>query len=375
MTATPPEDGHTPALGTPPPWIPHTATPPAPVTVIVDPHDEAHYMRLAFTAHQPGRGHITVHPTPAPAVPGGAYLAHDVIRALGKHLPILTEDHHAPPWITYAERSWRIAAAWILALGVTRITVCRAHRLTRRQWEHLLTLNAGTGIRLTLLCNGPLPPHATATLAAADHRLLDDPAAAAAHWRPARKDLPGHRWWQHHAPFPPTAGEVWFPMPPQPTRPVTYRPPAPPPHVDGPITPKPPPHAHQDHCHPHTATVAARIHTRIAHPVHAACVAVRVLTGYTTDQIGHLLYRPGQGLPPLPAWTDPLLEAARRLAEISGHPDTPNPLASPRWQHPEIEQALTVCRLLPSPPARTTSGPARSAPKNDIASTLRGRTA
>ncbi len=110
-------------------------------------------MRLAFAAHQPRYGRITVHPTPLAGT--GAYLAHDLIRALGKHLPVPDDNHDLPTWAGNSDRSWRITAAWILTLGITHLTICRAHRISAGQWEQLLALSTRTGLRLTLLCNGP----------------------------------------------------------------------------------------------------------------------------------------------------------------------------------------------------------------------------
>lgn len=356
---------------TPSPTEPHTAGPPAPrseekwcptwqshhdtqlppVTVVVTARDEPQYMRLAFAAHQPLYGRITIHPTPLAGT--GAYLAHDLIRALGKHLPVPDDDHGMPGWTNNADRSWRITAAWILTLGITHLTLCRAHRISAPQWEHLLALSARTGARLTLLCNGPLLPQTAALLDTIPHRVLDDLRAATMHWR-LPTDLPaprGYQWRQHNAAFPPRDDELWFRLPPQPRLPITVGfTPAPKP--TGPTPPLPIPGPRQDPSHPHTAQIAARIHTRIAHPVHAACVALRALTGYSAQQIKTLHERSGNGLPPLPAWTHQLLDAARRLAELRGHPDAPNVLSTPRWEHPEIEQALSGCRLLPTPPAR-----------------------
>jgi hypothetical protein len=310
----------------------------------------------------------------------GTYLAHDLIRAFGKHLPVPDGDHDQPAWTNHSERSWRIAAAWTLTLGITHLTVCRAHRISTSQWERLLALSARTGVHLTMLCNGPIPPEAARLLATITHQHLDNVPAAAAHWQlpPGLQQLTGYRWWQQSADFPPPEGELWFRMPPPPRLPATGRSATPPPAPAGPVPLLPQPGAHQDHPHPHITKIAGRIHSRIGHPVHAACVAIRALTGYSNEQIKDLY--PGESLPPLPAWADLLMDAARRLAELRGHPDTPNPLFTPHWEHPEIDQALHACHLLPSPPARRQHRPGSPTPRSSTSvrattSVLRARSA
>ncbi|MEU0058641.1 hypothetical protein [Streptomyces sp. NPDC006334] len=75
-------------------WAPDRTDPNLPpITLITDPHDQAAYTTTALTSHQPARGRIAVHPTPLATAP--AYLAHDLIRALGKHPPRLRRQHYA----------------------------------------------------------------------------------------------------------------------------------------------------------------------------------------------------------------------------------------------------------------------------------------
>ncbi|MGW0582685.1 hypothetical protein ACWD25_43750 [Streptomyces sp. NPDC002920] len=227
-----------------PTWPPRQYTALPPVTVVVTMQDEQEYMRLAFAAHQPRYGRITVHPTPLAGT--GAYLAHDLIRGLGKHLPVPDDNHDLPGWAGNSDRSWRITAAWILTLGITHLTICRAHRISAGQWEQLLALSTRTGLRLTLLCNGPLPLQTLRLLDTIEHRLLDDRRAAAAHWRPPAhlREPAGYPWWRHGAPFPPRDDELQFRMPPQPLNPVTvaFTPSSAP---TGPIPPLPVPGPHQ----------------------------------------------------------------------------------------------------------------------------------
>ncbi|MER8261837.1 hypothetical protein [Streptomyces albidoflavus] len=354
-----------------PTWPPgHHHTPPR-VTLVCAPRDEQNFMRLAFGAHQPPTGRITVHPTPL--VKTGPYLAHDIIRALGKHLPLPAKDRDLPTWASHTDRSWRIAAAWITTLSISHLTICRAHRLSPSHWEHLLALAALTNIRLTLLCNGPVPPKNLSLLDTTEHKVIDTPRQAAAHWRPSTpRQRPDHYpWWQHRAPFPPQADELQFRMPPQPSQPLTltFRPSLLPP---GPTPPLHTPGPHHDPLHPHHTVIADRIHTRIAHPVHAACTALTVLTGYNSHQIKALHTHSGSGLPPLPTWARILIDAACRLADLRGHPDAPNPLSVPSWEHAEIDQALHACRLLPTPPHRAYRPPFHPASRTKTIRQLRG---
>ncbi|ULR47834.1 hypothetical protein [Streptomyces deccanensis] len=67
-----------------PSWSPdHTDSSLPPITVINDPHDLPDYTITALASHHPATGRVAVHPTPLATAP--AYLAHDLIRALGKH--------------------------------------------------------------------------------------------------------------------------------------------------------------------------------------------------------------------------------------------------------------------------------------------------
>ncbi|MEU0860814.1 ATP-binding protein [Streptomyces griseofuscus] len=88
-----------------------------PVTVVVAPDDDPQFMRMAFAAHQPRFRHITVHPTP---LAGEAiHLAHDLIRSLGKHLP-LPDQYSGRSRFANTTDSWHIAAAWSLIITSNR---------------------------------------------------------------------------------------------------------------------------------------------------------------------------------------------------------------------------------------------------------------
>ena len=346
-----------------PVWPGFGATTPASVTLVLAPRDDPHHLQAAFAAHRPQHGHITVHPTTGAR--NATYLAHDVIRALGKHLPVPDTLLDQPTWMGHTDRSWRIAAAWTLTLGITHLTVCRAHTASIRQWEFLLAFSARTNIHLILLADKPIPTDADRLLATTDHQRVDTlPTLATPVQHPSDGSAAyQYRWYQPTAvAFPPSDDELWFRMPPQPRMRPTGKATVPPPKPAGPTPPLPPPGTHQDHSHPHIAQIAARIHSRIAHPTHAACAALRALTGYNNEQIKNLHTWPSNGLPPLPAWTRPLMDAARRLTALRGHPDAPNPLSTPHWEHPEIEHALRACRLLPTPPAPGSPAPDQIAP-------------
>ena len=128
-----------------------TATPmltcpdPPPVTVVMDPYDSYLHTLAALDGHRPQQGQVTVHPTPA--TKSVACLAYDVLAALGKPAPLTCyrqQDTAAP---------WALAAAWILATGVTHLTVLRAHLLSAARLQALLDLRDRTGVRLVLICH------------------------------------------------------------------------------------------------------------------------------------------------------------------------------------------------------------------------------
>ncbi|MDG4534045.1 hypothetical protein [Streptomyces sp. AV19] len=119
----------------------HLAAPP-PVTVVIDPGDDAIHTHTALAAHHPPSGRITLHPGPGTTSETG--LAHDLLASLGKP-PLLPGRFPAG-----RQPAWEAATAWITTLPVTRLTVLRAHRLTTRRTMRLLQLRALTGIHLTL---------------------------------------------------------------------------------------------------------------------------------------------------------------------------------------------------------------------------------
>jgi hypothetical protein len=137
----------------PPAPAPRAATPPAapaarPVRLLLDGDDDHAVHRAAYQWADPARGRITVDPTPHTTSP--AYLALDVLRAMGR-------DGFSRP---EAERmstdpAWRAVTCWTLACGLDEVIVLRAHRLTTERLRRLAAWRSDTGIRLALLAHTP----------------------------------------------------------------------------------------------------------------------------------------------------------------------------------------------------------------------------
>jgi len=137
----------------PPASAPQAATPPTapaawPVRLLLDSDDDHAVHRAAYQWADPARGRITADPTPHTTSP--AYLALDVLRAMGR-------DGFSREG---AERmstdpAWRAVTCWTLATSVHEAIVLRAHRLTVERLRRLAAWRADTGIRLTLLAHAP----------------------------------------------------------------------------------------------------------------------------------------------------------------------------------------------------------------------------
>ncbi|MFD0391861.1 hypothetical protein ACFQ3Z_00490 [Streptomyces nogalater] len=172
--------------------------------MITDLHDQPSYTTTALASHQPEAGRIAVHPTPLATAP--AYLAHDLIRALGKHLPPPGID--PPWWTTNAESSWRVTAAWTQALHINHYVICRAHRITGRHLEHLMALRERTRARLTLVVSGPPPAVLTSILNAVPHHSITTLEAARQHLNTGSESLTNtsatYPWWHRAPSLPPT---------------------------------------------------------------------------------------------------------------------------------------------------------------------------
>ncbi|MEU0650398.1 hypothetical protein [Streptomyces umbrinus] len=274
--------------------------------VVFDPGDDAAHTRAALTMHHPAAGRATIHPTPG--TDSTLTLAHNVLDALGKTTPV--PGYRA----TDPAPAWTLAAAWILALPVSRLTVLRAHLLSARALDDLLALRARTGVRLYLVCHQPRLSAALERavartgydMADADAVLSQDDQAPprtrqatadTAEWisLPALTTLTSHESSPACACTPPTAAERGF------------RPPALPSRI--------------------AAQVAHRL-DRTAHPHLAAHLAAAVVTAASTSQLDtarvldlapdgttlalHDRHNVRQGCTthPVPAWAQPLLRAA-----------------------------------------------------------------
>ncbi|GAA0374915.1 hypothetical protein [Streptomyces blastmyceticus] len=115
-----------------------------PVTLITDETDDVELARAAHRSANPARGRIAVDPTPATLT--SAFLARDILAALGRTAYAPTRA----PVITAAP-AWRAVACWFIVDGIRELTVLRAHLLTPERAEQLSVLRELTGIRLILL--------------------------------------------------------------------------------------------------------------------------------------------------------------------------------------------------------------------------------
>lgn len=249
-----------------------------PVTVVIDPGDDAVHSHTALAAHHPPSGRITLHPGPGTTSETG--LAHDLLAALGKP-PLL-------PGRFFAGRqpAWEAAGAWMTALPVNRLTVLRAHRLTGRRTMRLLQLRALTGIHLTLVCHRPhLPGALYQVLQTVDCTLTVDFQAARRHY------------YGTTAPIPPPADEParranrWLTLPAL-ERLVSYDSPAP---CTAPCMPPPIAFRHRPPPTPLTQQTALEAAQRLAavtaHPRLAAALATALFTGASFQQLATA--RPG----------------------------------------------------------------------------------
>ncbi|WP_405863433.1 hypothetical protein [Streptomyces sp. NBC_00005] len=277
--------------------------------VVFDPGDDVVHTRAALAMHHPATGRVTIHPTPG--TDSTLALAHNLLDALGKTTPVTGYRATDPAPV------WTLAAAWLLALPVTRLTVLRAHLLPARGLNDLLALRVRTGVRLYLVCHQPqLSAVLEQALARTGYDMADadavlshhdqDPphvprsrqaAADTAEWisLPALTTLTSYESSPACACTAPTAAERGF------------RPPALPIRI---------------------ATRVAHRLSRAAHPHLAAHLAAAVVTAASTSQLDtarvldlaldgttltlHDRHNVRQGCTtyPVPVWAQPLLRAA-----------------------------------------------------------------
>lgn len=215
-----------------------------------------------------------------------------------------------------------------------------------------MALRERTRTRLTLVVSGPPPAALTTILSAVRHHVIDPLEAARRHLStgaPPRSHASNYPWW-HRAPVPALT-----------TNPGTRCPHAPGAPPGDPLPPPPPPARHglpvarpQHGAVPHRAdgltdlaapsphheAVAQRIHTRIAHPVHAAAVAIRALN--------RLRHRPA-GPPHQPHTATPPRRPSRRSPQLGR-------ASSRSRQHPSELQSYTRPQNCP-PVSRTPASP------------------
>ncbi|MFE5537436.1 hypothetical protein [Streptomyces sp. NPDC056492] len=324
--------------------------PPA-VTVIVDPGDDLVHTRAALAAHDPLAGRITVHPTPG--TDSTLALAHDVLAALGKPVPVAGYREHD------TAAAWTLAAAWILATGTTHLLLLRVHLMTPQRLEALLLLRRRTGLHLTLVIHtGHLPAGLDRVLSGVRHHLADATALLPAAAAPCTADHPPRRPLAHR----------WIALPALTTL-LAFDEPARLCHCRAPLA------ADCDFFPPvipqtTEAEVAWRLHRATAHPHVAAELATAVFTAASTTQLStvhvHDLgpeastitlhddgLRQGCLTHPVPLWARPLLMAARRCWDIvtgTSGPLFTDPLGSTGLPH--LTAFAESCKLRPPQPPR-----------------------
>ncbi|MEU8844029.1 hypothetical protein AB0D97_33780 [Streptomyces roseus] len=291
--------------------------------MVHDEDDDRAFMQWALAVHAPAAGRVTVHPAPTATAP--AALAHDLLRALAKHLP-WAGSPEGTCWMRDARTAWRAAAAWVQALEIKHIVLTRAHLVTAAHLTRLFALAHLTGIRLTLLCHGPLAPAAAAAVQAQRPARVYT-LAAARHVAPAEpaRPVPGRFAWWEPAPFPPPAAEPCFRLPG---------------HVPLPTE--------------HLVAVARRLHSRIAHPQHAAALAAQLMTNQSLE---HVLALPPSAFTPeaVPGWAVALIEAGRRFKDLDGRVGSPFLFRLSGWDRIAVAEAALACGLKehqPRPPRR-----------------------
>ncbi|MFI6875797.1 hypothetical protein ACIBL6_20420 [Streptomyces sp. NPDC050400] len=127
----------------------------------------------------------------------------------------------------------------------------------------------------------------------------------------------------------------------------------------------------------HTLLLAHRLHARVAHPVHAAALALRILTG-----------RPATGLPrpaapgprpredpgspaQVPPWAADLIEAGLCFGDLDRPLRGEGPLRLTGWDQEAVDEAARICALheplAPGPrQGRTRARPSRTRPGHSI---------
>ncbi|WP_053703344.1 hypothetical protein [Streptomyces sp. WM6368] len=324
---------------------------PPPVTVILDPHDDVVHTRAALASHAPHEGRLTVHPTPG--VDSAVALAHDILAALNKPVPLNSHRPRDPA------PAWSTAAAWILATPITHLTLLRAHLLTPHRFKDLLALRRRTGVRLVLVCHRrTVQAFLERELRQVEHQIAEAsallPEAELAAPRPPPTVRPlANRWLSLPALTTlKTFDETTTPC--RCTAPMAtdqdFYPPAIPPVTE--------------------AEGARRLHRATAHPHQAAKLATAIFTAASTTQLdtAHVRdlgtdgttitlhdhgLRQGCMTHPVPLWARPLLRAAALLWSIETGTNGSlfsDPLESK--EAPSLTAFAESCKLRPPQPPR-----------------------
>ena len=105
----------------------------APVRILIDPTDDVRVTASLLERHDPDRGLVVVHPTPATSSPKA--FAHDLLVALDRPVTRLEAEH-----LTGMAPTWQAVAAWMVTDQVKDLLVLRADRLSASTWNRLLGL-------------------------------------------------------------------------------------------------------------------------------------------------------------------------------------------------------------------------------------------
>lgn len=134
----------------------------------MDPTDDVRVTVSLLGRHDPARGRVVVHPTPATS--SLQAFAHDLLGALGRAVNRLKAEQ-----LTGTARTWQAAAAWMVTDQIGDVVVLRAERLSAGTWDRLVELCRHTGSRLLLVCHTrQIPAPLSAVLTGIEHQVLTD---------------------------------------------------------------------------------------------------------------------------------------------------------------------------------------------------------
>ncbi|MFD4318947.1 hypothetical protein [Streptomyces sp. NPDC058548] len=155
--------GTRPTLRCPAPETLHTPGRP-PLTVVLDPGDDARVTHAALAAHDPAAGRFVVHPTVAPH---GRLVWQDILTALGRDT---SRALGRGAWsMTEQERAVLTA---LRRLPPRQLTLLRAHRMGTGLWADLVHLHRSTAADLVLVHHAELDEGLAHLLRHCDHRIV-----------------------------------------------------------------------------------------------------------------------------------------------------------------------------------------------------------